>query len=373
MRIKFEKKEFIKAVKVGGSFANGQKVLPILGCIKVTIKGDKCWIMSYDNRNAIKTSFKVLESEEDVVFCINKGDILDYVSSIDEEVFEMDVDNSSLTAIVRTSKGTMEFCMDNAAEYPTLSIGSDVATFEMDSALLGYWIQRGACILVNDDMQLNNQNMHLIIKDGKIDVFFFNFSKMYHDSSEIDFSGEYKMSIDRNSFVGVRHVLDSSERITIKDGALNTMITGGNTMVMMRKDEFNMLDYLRLLKYEPMFEVKVDKAKLESVLMRASNVGRDSLVSTLDITYSNGMMTFTANDFQTRKKFKEVLETEGGDVPSDFTQCYTISLFKMILGTVKSDKVMICPTGEKSLLIFKNTEYETENAFLSPAQKINDF
>lgn len=366
MRIKFDKKEFLKAVKVGGSFANGQKILPILGCIKVTVKGDKCWIMSYDNRNAIKTSFNVLESDGDVVFCINKCDIFDYVSSIDEKEFEMDVDNGSMTAIIRTSNGTMEFCMDDAQEYPTLTIGSNVVTFDIDASLIGYWIQRGSCILVNDDLQLNNQNMHMIIKDGKINVFFFNFNKMYHDSSEIEFDGEYKMSIDRNSFIGVRHVIESSEKITIKDGELNTVIVGGDTMVMMRKDEFKMLDYLRLLNYKPMFEVKVDKDKLESLIMRASNVGRDSLTSTIEITYSKGKMAFVANDFQTRKKFREVLETEYDNVQSDFTQIYTVNLFKMILGTVKSDKVLICPTGDKSLLIFKNTEYETENSFLSP-------
>ena len=369
MRIKFEKKEFLKAVKVGGSFANSQKVLPILGCIKVTIKSDKCWIMSYDNRNAIKTLCNFLESDGDGVFCINKSDIFDYVSSIDEDVFEIDVDNSTLTAVIMTSRGTMEYCVENANEYPVLNIGGDSTTFEMDSSLLGYWIQRGSCILVNDDMQLNHQNMHMIIKDGKVDVFFFNFNKMYHDVSDIDFDGEYRMSIDRNSFIGLKYAIESSERVKIKDSKLNTMIVGGDTMVMIRKDDFNMLDYPRLLAYKPIFEVKVDKQKLESVLMRASNVCRSSLEGTLHITYGNGIITFTANDFETRKKFHEVLETEGGELEQEFTQCYTINLFKMILGTIKSDKVLICPTGERTLLIFKNTEYDTENAFLSPCAK----
>lgn len=369
MKIKFNKKEFLKAIKVGGAFSGNKKILPILECVKITIKNNTCWIMSYDNINAIKVHCKYEECEGDIVFCINKNDIETYVSLLEDNTFIIDVNNESLSAVVETENTRMDFMIEDSKYYPQLVQECNSDSFEINADLLSYWIQRGAPFLYNDDLQLNHQNMHFIIKDNKIDVFCFGYTKMYHDSSDIEFNGELSMSIDRNSFSGIRYALDNEDTVTIKDGEKNTMILGSHTMVLIRKDDFKMHNFKQLLGYKPLFEIEADKAKLMSVVNRALSIHNNSDMGTFTINYEHNKLTITSENIEMQKKFRETMDIESKSDFSGFEQTYTINLFKTALNAINSEKILLRPTGETSLLSFNNPEYATESSFIMPCKK----
>lgn len=92
MKLVFNRKDFLEAINIGGCYAGNRKVLPILECVKITVKNNKCTILSYDDMNAIKTSCNIISSDEDIVFCINKADIESYVNLLRDETFEMEVE-----------------------------------------------------------------------------------------------------------------------------------------------------------------------------------------------------------------------------------------------------------------------------------------
>ena len=117
MRIKFNKKDFLNAIKTGGSFSSKRTPLPILQSVKVQIVDNTCWLLSYNDKNAIKTHFKLEESYKNIEFCIDKDDIENYVSLLMEDYFDIDVDNEKLNAIVSTPNSTMNFPLQFITKY----------------------------------------------------------------------------------------------------------------------------------------------------------------------------------------------------------------------------------------------------------------
>ena len=98
MRIEVNnKKEFAKALQIGGMLAGTSRIMPILDCVKIKAKNDQLTFVSSDNENAISkrlTEGVVTEGEE--VFCVNMKDLMSYVKLIKSERFEMVIDEKQL-------------------------------------------------------------------------------------------------------------------------------------------------------------------------------------------------------------------------------------------------------------------------------------
>lgn len=369
MKLTFNRKDFLKAVKVGGCYTSGKKVLPVLECIKLTIKGDKCWILSSDERNAIKTYCDVIHSDCDMVFCLNKSDIEKYVSLLIDEMFSIEVEPEHNKVTIETEVSSMVFPYQDANEFLALKQDAHSDVFKMDANLLGYWIKNSTAFLVNDEFQKNHENMHIFIKDGKIEVFSFNHTKMYYDSSDIEYEGELTFGINRNSFVGLSQALDGEEFVTIRNGERYITVIGSKTMLLIRKDEYNILNYHSLLHFKPLFEMEVDKDQLMSVLLRSMNINDKVDSGTLIFAYDETGVTITAESWDKSKKLTERIISVGGN-GGKYTQCYGISVTRIAVSAINADTVCLCPTGDKTLLIIKNKEYETENTFVSPYQNV---
>ena len=46
MKLKFNRKQLLEAIEIGGSFSGNKKILPILEDIRVQIKENKAWILA---------------------------------------------------------------------------------------------------------------------------------------------------------------------------------------------------------------------------------------------------------------------------------------------------------------------------------------
>lgn len=138
--------------------------MPILQSVKVQIVDNTCWLLSYNDKNAIKTHFKLEESYKNIEFCIDKDDIENYVSLLMEDYFDIDVDNEKLNAIVSTPNSTMNFPLHDVRVYPTLAQEVNCDTFTLDANLLGYWFKKCMPLLEYDEFQPNNQHLSFVYK-----------------------------------------------------------------------------------------------------------------------------------------------------------------------------------------------------------------
>lgn len=363
MKLIFNRKEFLSTIKVGGCFAGKQKVLPILECVKFTIKNGTCWMLSYDDRNAIKTSCSVV-SEEDIEFCVNKSDLETIVSLINDEDLTIDVEMENHKATIVTSSGDTVLPAEDAGEFPSLKTDTGTSDITIDANLLTYWIKRGGPFLYNDSMQLNHENLHLFVKDRKIEVFCFGYSKMYYGYTDVDSDIDAVISINRNSFIGFLNALDKQEYVTIKNGSKNLLIKTDKVMLLVRKDEFKPHNYPQLLKRPTVFEFKVSKDRLLAILKRANYVFSAGKIGLITFEYDSTGVTIKTESFEQNKSMRERIDgLEGG---REFTQTYGIAQMEIAVNAISSDDVLICPTlSGSALLRIKNPDDESESTFVA--------
>lgn len=364
MKLSFNKKVFLKAIKIGGSYAGNGKVLPILDCVKVVVSNGKCSILSYDERNAIKTHCLPKFCEGDISFCINKSDIEKYVSLLDEETFDLDIHEKHLSVISRN--GSIDFPVEDAKEFPSLTTGSKSNSIEIDSSLLGYWIQRGAPFTVDDEFKKAFECLNIIVKDKKIDVFCFNDNRMYHDSAETECADDFTISINRKSLQGLSLALGDDKKVTLINGEKNITIIGSNTMLLIRKDEMMLPNCMMLLNMPQLFQIRVDKARLLSILSRAQLILDSTYNVTVKFRYLANSIEISAENFEGNKKMSEVIESESVNDYGEFIQSYGASSMKLVVNSINAESVVIVPSGEFSLCRVNNPEYESENAMIMP-------
>ena len=118
MKINLDKKEFVKALQIGGSFAGKSKVMPILDCVKIKVGLDKLTIVSTDNENAISKRLNGITSDEEGTFCVNMNDLMSYIKLINADTFEIITDDK--TAEVKHVKGSFTLPIFSDEDFPTI-------------------------------------------------------------------------------------------------------------------------------------------------------------------------------------------------------------------------------------------------------------
>lgn len=357
MKLTFNRKVFQSALRIGGSYAGSNKVLPILGCVKISVINGKCWITSYDQQNAIKIKCDIIEYEGDIQFCIDSAYIQKHIACLEAEELELDIDLDKMIAIIISGTSTTQCPIENAEQYPTPINDQRSTSFKMDASFLLYWMSKGLSFLIDDEYKPCNECFHFIIKNKEVQLFATDLTKMYYAKMEINTDIETTLSIHKSAFKGLSTALKNESEITIQNGERNIVIIGNDKVLLIRKREMQMPPYERLLEYKPKFKVRVNKEVLIKALERASLISSNSKGALCTFEYSEKGIGLTTIDYDTGRKVEDFIETE---------RCENISInynTRHLLTTIEgisSEEIELSPTGIKTLLYVYNCDDDNE-------------
>lgn len=375
MKITFNKKDFIAAIAIGGSYAGMRKALPMLEDVKFTYRNGKMYMMSYDERNAIKTECSVVSCDEEGQFCIKKVDIERYVSLVRSETFEIEITeevldergvNKRINATVKADGNTMVFPCNDPQFYPTIKNVTDGKEVAIPSNQLGYWLETCPPFLNPDSEALVSNSTHLIIEEKKVNIFAYHNDKAYHDSFELDTDIEDTISINMASFSGVLKAIKGIDSITIQNGSNGVKINAGCTTLLLRKEEGNIPKFFQLLKFPKKFSITISKSTLVNVLKKCLLIEEGKLPVNATFVFSSTGIEITCEEKLSGKSMKDFIECEGG-MPLSVT--YRPRLMLLAIDGINSDNIILSPTGDTSLLYINNPDYETELTMIMPCQK----
>jgi DNA polymerase III sliding clamp (beta) subunit (PCNA family) len=372
MKFTFNRKEFLAAVNIGGSYVSSKNVLPVLEDIKVTINGDKAWIMSYDNENAIKTICPIVSSTVDTgVFCINKKKIYNYISLLDDEVFSIEITEESIpsggkriNAIISTPNGTIVFPCDDPEIYPELKNEKGIDSITIPSDILSYWINTASPFLGEITLKPILGCMNFIIKEGRINIFVTDGFKLYHDYIKIeDDSIDTSFSIQKKSLNGIVMALKKEDNITIKNGKNNLIFICDNTVILVRKIEANMIDFFKLLGYKKKYSIPVKKRNLLKILQKATSIQENTKSGLVNIHFNDEGIIFSSENLDGNIKMNETIKVEGA---TELSQNFNISYLATAISGLSDEDILLCPTGDKTPMYIKNANSDTEITMNSP-------
>lgn len=373
MKFTFNRKEFLEAIAIGGSYAGSNRTLPVLEDVKITINDNKAWIMSYDDKNAIKTVCDVQSDVDFYVICINKNKISDYVALLDSETFDIEIEEKKseiqgqriISATILAGNGSIVIPCEDPKLFAELKNDKGTESVEIPADLLSYWINTGVQFLGElIDMKLAIGCLHFIVKDGKINVFACDNFKMYHDSYKIEDNNVCtEFSIPRNAFNGIVRALKKEDKVTIKNGANNIIFICDKSILLVRKLDFKIPNYAKLLTFGIKYEFSVNKKRLLNILQKASNIHDGKNKGIVSFQFEPDCIRISSENWEGNIKMNDLIDVGGGD---GLSQNFTIPYIMATINGISGEEILLCVTGDRQPIYVKSPENESEITMNSP-------
>lgn len=358
MKITLDKKEFVKALQVGGSFAGKSKVMPILDCVKIKVGLNKLTIVSTDSENAISKRLNGITSDEEGTFCVNMNDLLSYIKLINSDEIEINVNGN--TAEVKHAKGSFTLPIESDEEFPTIKPDEDCVEVSINAALLNNWVADGKSFVASDELRPVMNGLYVYCKENELGCCATDGHALFTDNVEVDGMPDFRFVLNKNAFKSVCDAIQSVEDVKVKVGVRNVMFVADGVSVIARQQEGRFPSFKSILPKDNNIELKVDRNEIMNAITRSSvGASKASMLTRIKVDGFN--LEISSEDLDFNKAAKEYLTAEAnGNIVIGFKA----SLLIEILNSISTDNVVITMKDPTRAAIFKEDDTESEKIYL---------
>ena len=358
MKIKLEKKEFVKALQVGGSFAGKSKIMPILDCVKIKVGLDKLTIVSTDSENAISKRMNGITSDEEGTFCVNMNDLLSYIKLINSDEIEINVNGN--TAEVKHTKGSFTFPVENDDEFPSIKPDENCVEVSINAALLNNWISDGKNFVASDELRPVMNGLYVYCKENELGCCASDGHALFTDNIEVEGIPDFNFVLNKNAFKPVCDAISNVEEVKLKVGGRNVMFVADGVSVIARAQEGKFPSFKSVIPTDNNIEVKVYRKEILNAITRSSvGASKASMLTRMKVDGFN--LEISSEDLDFNKKAKEYLTVEAnGNIVIGFKA----SLLIQILNSISTDNVVITMKDPTRAAIFKEDNEESNKIYL---------
>ena len=367
MKIEVSKKEFVKALQVGGALAGINKILPILECVKIKVGQDRMTFVSSDNENAISKRLTMgVTSDEEGTFCVNMRDLMSYVKLIKVDTFEINVEEKQLE--VKHENGNLILPVLSADDFPQMSTDKETVEVSIDADLLSNWITESKAFVANDEFRPTMNGMYMYCENGEVGCCATNGQSLFTDNAQMQNIPDFKFILNKNAFNPILDAISETNEVTLKIGEHNVMFVAEGVSVIARQIEGRYVNFKSVIPQNNDIEVIVDKKELIDAMSRCSiGANKSSMLTKMSV---NGFtMDIECEDFDFNKRVVEHLTV---DAVGNIIIGMKYSLIMDALATIKTDKVVITMKDPSRAAIFKNNDVENNKIILIMPMLLQD-
>lgn len=166
MIIKLNRKQFLSALKISAQAVNPKNLLPIMECLKfdLTVNSDILTITGSNEELRIINSFQMNEpSDGEYSICINSKDLVDAVSSIDDEEITISTNDEMEVVEVQYKRGKLSYPFFSSDEYSIMPISDMDSTVSISEEVLSHLINKNIKFIGNDALRptINGINFNI--------------------------------------------------------------------------------------------------------------------------------------------------------------------------------------------------------------------
>ena len=363
-KIELNKKEFIKCLGIGGTFAGKSKLMPILDCVKIKVSNGHLKAVSSDTNNAINRSMEVINADNDIAFCVNFKDLMSYVKLISAETFTLSVDESNVE--IKHTNGKIKLPLLNAEDFPTLMADADSKTIVMSSALLNNWIVDARNFTANDELRPQMNGIYFYAKEGEIGCCGTDGKSLFVDNERTDVE-DFSFILNKEAFAAVCEICQDCENITLKIGSSNVMFIGNGNSVLARLQEGRYPNFKSVIPTLNPIKVKVDRKEFISSINRC-RLGASSASSLIKLEVEGFTMNIIGEDFDFNKSAVENIAVEAeGSITIGFN---ADNLLK-ILNIISTDRCVLSMSDANRPCLVTEDNTESNKIFLQMPMRID--
>lgn len=365
MKLELNKKDFIKALQIGGMFAGNCRTIPILECVKIKITGDKINIVSTDNENAISKRITGVKSDEDGTFCVNMKDFSSYIKLIKADTFFITVENN--IAEIKHENGSFSLPVYSDDDFPIMKPDDDSIEFVMESILLNNWIADGKSFVANDELRPAMNGLYIYSKNGEIGCCATDGHSLFTDNIKSEGMPEFSFILNKNAFRPIYDAISDVEKVRIKVGERNVMFVADGTSVIARKIEGRYVNFKVVIPKDNNISVKVNRKDMINAITRCS-IGANQASMLAKISVDGMGMEVSCEDIDFNRKAKEYLAVESN---GNITIGFRSSLLIDILNSITTENTVIKMKSSSLAAVFTE-DIENEKLYLLMPMQIKD-
>lgn len=357
MKIKLDKKEFIKALNIGGAFAGKSRAIPILDCVKIKVSNDTITIVSSDNENAISKKVKYIESNGDITFCVNYKDFASYIKLLNVETFSLQVSDNDVKVVHKN--GEMSLPVMNADEFPTLKLGEDTKNITVESAIINNWIVGASNFVGSDDLRPILNNIYFYGKENEIGCCGTDTYLLFTDNREY-LGEEFEFNLNKGALKAVCDVCSNVDEVNIKIGDRNVMFVGDGISVLARQQEGKFPNFKSIIPENQPIQVKVEKNELVNSINRCL-LGVNKATNLIKMKISGMSLELIGQDIDfNRSAIENIMVESNGDITIGFNG----NDFMKAISSISTDNVVLNMSDPTRACLIKEEDDKSNKIIL---------
>lgn len=241
MNISVDRKEFINALAIGSAMSGKNSTMPILCFTKIAVEGNLISISSFDLECAITTRIYSLSNDGNGGFCVNAGDLLKALKSLNSDTVEMDINVSQLS--IKHKSGIMEMPIVEANAFPDISEGhkDNSHLFVLSTEWLKEWVSIGRNFASTDEFRVIMNGLYMNITSSYVEVCATDAHKLYTDKivAPMTDGTNVEAVLPSRAFTPLLNFLTNEAEVTMRIDDKNFTFTTPQTELKCRKVEGN--------------------------------------------------------------------------------------------------------------------------------------
>ena len=350
-QIELNRKEFIEALRIGGSMSGKSKAIAILDYAKIAIKGNVVKITSTDTECCIAHKMFLNGAiEEECTFVVSPRDLSNALKSLKGDVVKINIGENYLE--IKHSKGTMSIPTMPASEFPLPTLEDNMRKVSLDSEKLFNLINRGKEFMSADELHPIMCGIYLYVNNQGYGVASTDTHKLFAESVEHD----APMDIEANAVIQSRAIVPL---LDIINGSTNVSVMFGERQIVF-KTEMSMLsivlpngryvNYNAVIPKSSTIECEIDKDEMLDAINRTMLFS--NATGLLKLTISGMLLAIDSEDFDTQKRSYEECVCSA-NIPEKFIIGVNGTKLKTCLSAIRGEKVILKMNAENKPILME--------------------
>ena len=329
------KKDFIKALTIGGAMAGKNKTLPILENAKVDIVDNTLAVHSFNGESWVTKRVSIENTDANYSFCVNANDLTKVLKSLVEELVTFAIDGNLLR--ISHIKGVLEMPIVNGELFPKSQTWTDGISISISSDKMREWITFATNFVSNDELRAVMTGMYLYAKGGRIGVCATDVYRLFTDSIVAE-SDDFGVIIPASGFKPLLNIIANVQDVNVVISSKNITFSTSDAELNCRLVEGNYPNFNAVIPQNNGIVVKVSKSELLDSVNRASIMANKS-TSLLKLSFTDTTMSIVGsdNEFSTKACENVGVQKSGADVAIGVKS----EFFATCLGIVSAEEVIL--------------------------------
>lgn len=364
MKLEIRRKEFIDVLSSGSQFAGRNKTMAVLNNVKITIKGNKINVSSFDLENAIVKRGQVVSSEEDICFLVDAKDLLSTMNSLKDETITLYVSLDSAKMEIVHAKGKMALPILSGETFPTPSKEENANNITLPSETLFNWLKTAINFVSTENIRPTMTGVYLLKENGKIWCAATDAHQLFADNIDCENDDKVVETIFSPSAVKViMNMINETNEVTLSIGEKNTIVRTQDSTLSSRKIEGRYPNFRGIIPKETRIKLNVNKEDIVDSVKRAiitANIG----TSLLKMKVESMTLNLESEDLDFAKKTHETIicNSANGDIFIGVKG----TLLSGMLNLINSDTINIEMNNETTAIVIKTDDKPNMTMLVMP-------